>query len=246
MKLKEYLKQFSRNPKTRQKARWRSVYQKAQRCGVEVYKSNIGWLEDPEFLALKKEWGDTPGLMGDRVYFLFATARAIRHIAGDTVDVGVRYGSSSFYILKGLADASRQHHIFDSFEGLSAPTENDRSATDKKIFWKQGAIKVEEEVTRQCLSMFSNCHYYKGWVPDRFNEVADKRFAFVHIDVDLHQPTHDSLAFFYERLNSGGVMVCDDYGLTTCPGAKKAVDEFFAGKESVFSLPTGQSLVVKR
>jgi hypothetical protein len=42
------------------------------------------------------------------------------------------------------------------------------------------------------------------------------------------------------------VIVCDDYGSAYCPGAKKAIDEFFSDKlEQVISLPTGQSLVVK-
>ena len=34
----------------------------------------------------------------------------------------------------------------------------------------------------------------KGWIPTRFQEVADRHFAFVHIDVDLYEPTRDSLA----------------------------------------------------
>ena len=225
---------------------WRRIYDQAQKNGYELYKANLGWLSDPEFLGLKTEWGDTPGNSADRQWLLFSTARAIRHVPGDTADIGVRFGSSSFYILKGLNDASRGHHIFDSFEGLSAPTEHDRNASTQKIFWKKGDIAVEENVTKQCLRTFSNIGYYKGWVPERFGEVADKKFALVHIDVDLHQPTKDSLEFFYSRVNPGGVMICDDYGFTTCPGAKQAVDEFFAGKEAVFSLPTGQSLVIKR
>ena len=148
-------------------------------------------------------------------------------------------------MLKGLKDNSRAHHIFDSFEGLSAPTAGDMDA-NQKHFWKQGDIAVGEEVTRKCLSMFNNCHFYKGWIPARFPEVADKRFAMVHVDVDLYEPTLASLEFFYPRMNAGGVIICDDYGFTTCPGAKKAVDDFFADKEPVFHIPTGQSFVIKR
>lgn len=231
--------------KTPDKKIWRGIYDEAQRHGYELYKSNLAWLTDPEFLALKKEWGKTPGNSGDRSYFLFSTARNLKHIPGETADIGVRYGSSSFYILKGLGDSGRAHHIFDSFEGLSAPTESDRNEDTQKIFWKQGDISVGEEVTRNCLKMFSNITYYKGWVPERFKEVAGRNFALVHVDVDLYEPTKDSLEFFYPRLNKGGVLICDDYGFTTCPGAKKAVDEFFAGKETVFSLPTGQAMIVK-
>jgi O-methyltransferase len=39
-------------------------------------------------------------------------------------------------------------------------------------------------------------------------------------------------------------MVCDDYGFASCPGARKAVDEYFAGKPDVpIELPSGQALI---
>lgn len=245
MSLKNYLKQFSPDKNVRRQAAWRYMYKTAKRNGLAVYKANQIWLDDPEFHAIRKEWGAIPGMPIDRGFFLFSTARRIRSVPGDTADIGVRYGSSSFYILKGLKDETRTHHLFDSFEGLSAPTAGDRDANNK-THWKQGDIAVEEAVTAQNLSMFPNCRYYKGWVPTRFAEVADKRFALVHVDVDLHQPTLDTLEFFYERMNPGGVIICDDYGSAACPGAKKAVDDFFALKEHVFYIPTGQALIVKR
>ena len=67
---------------------------------------------------------------------------------------------------------------------------------------------------------------FKGWIPDKFHEVSDKKFCLVHIDVDLYQPTLDSLNFFWDKLN-GGVLVCDDYGSLLCPGTKKAMDKIF-------------------
>ena len=38
---------------------------------------------------------------------------------------------------------------------------------------------------------------YKGWIPDRFEEVKDKNFSFVHLDVDLYEPTYESLNYFF-------------------------------------------------
>ena len=73
------------------------------------------------------------------------------------------------------------------------------------------------------------------------------KFCFVHLDVDLYQPTLDSLTFFYEKMIQGGIILCDDYGFTTCPGAKKAMDSFFSDThEEVVSLPTGQGFVVRK
>jgi hypothetical protein len=54
------------------------------------------------------------------------------------------------------------------------------------------------------------------------------------------------LAFFYQRVSPRGVIICDDYGFTSCYGARKAVNDFFADKpESVIHVPTGQALIVK-
>ena len=68
----------------------------------------------------------------------------------------------------------------------------------------------------------------------------------MHIDVDLHQPTYDSLEFFYKRTTPGGIVLCDDYGSIHCPGAKKAMDTFFRDKpEEIIALSTGQAFIVK-
>ena len=77
-------------------------------------------------------------------------------------------------------------------------------------------------------------------IPERFAEVENQRFAFVHIDVDLYQLTRDSIEFFYPCLNPGGILLLTimDSGRVQ---ATAAADEFFADKdEAVANLPTGQ------
>jgi hypothetical protein len=87
---------------------------------------------------------------------------------------------------------------------------------------------------------------YPGWIPDRFPEVDDRCFSFVHIDVDLYQPTLDSLEFFYPRLSTGGIIVLDDYGFGTCPGATAAVDSFMRDKaEPIVNLSAGGAFLMK-
>jgi O-methyltransferase len=42
------------------------------------------------------------------------------------------------------------------------------------------------------------------------------------------------------------VIIYDDYGLRSCPGARTAVDEFFAGKPEIpIVLSSGHRFVVK-
>ncbi len=41
-------------------------------------------------------------------------------------------------------------------------------------------------------------------------------------------------------------MVLDDYGFPTCAGARQAVDEYFAGRETIpIVLPTGPAIIFK-
>ena len=61
----------------------------------------------------------------------------------------------------------------------------------------------------------------------------------MHINVDLYEPTKDSLDFFYPRLVKNGVIICNDYGSCKFPGAKKAVDEFL--EENNYKYPGGRN-----
>jgi hypothetical protein len=88
-----------------------------------------------------------------------------------------------------------------------------------------------------------------GWIPEVFRKAeADiGQLAFVHIDVDLYEPTRESLEFLYPRVASGGIIVCDDYGFISCPGAVRAIDEYMAGRpEPVLHCPTGQGVIIKQ
>ena len=221
----------------------------ARRYGYEVYLSHLIWLSDSEFVSARetaKRRGIT-GIPHDRCYALLESARYVRHVPGHLAECGSRYGKSSLFLLTGMGAASEKSlHIFDSFDGLSKPGAHDLDEAGKS-FWAHGDLAVPEEILRRNLAGFGDrLVLHKGWIPERFHEVQDERFSLVHIDVDLYEPTRDAVTFFYSRVSRGGVILCDDYGSALCPGAKRAIDEFFSDKpERVFSLPTGQSLVIK-
>lgn len=247
MSVKNLLKRLSRDPVTRRKAYSKYYERRLRQRNLYLYKSHLNWTMAEDLKSLHAQWGEPPGVPADRCYFLLSAARLVREkqIPGDSAECGVRFGKGSFFLLQGLNDSSRPHHIFDSFAGLSDTGTEDEVTTGHKS-WMQGDISVAEEATRQNLAGFPNCNFYKGWIPDRFPEVADRTFALVHIDVDLYQPTLDSLEFFYPRMARGGLIICDDYGFATCPGATKAFDTFFADRsEAVLPIPTGQCLVWK-
>lgn len=152
---------------------------------------------------------------------------------GAVAECGCAGGLSSYLLCSRL----RQHdprfdgtgyEIYDSFEGLSEPQAEDRAGAEADPMlgraMKRGMFAVSLEAVQQALREFPGIRYGAGWIPEAFPR-DERRYRFVHVDVDLYQPTRASLEYFWPRLVAGGVIVCDDYNW---PGARQAVDEFAA------------------
>ncbi len=158
----------------------------------------------------------------------------------DFVECGCWRGHSSFIISKLIHKYKKKinFHIFDSFEGLSVSTKEDGSYYNQSQEYQKNLINhfksSEEFLKKEVLNDFEFVKIYKGWIPERFNEVKDKKFSFIHIDLDLHKPITDTLEFFYPKLVKGGIIICDDYNSSQFPGAKRAWDEFFKDKNNEF------------
>lgn len=204
---------------------------------------HLDWFNDETFLAYLRQFSQDQDFNAHRHFALWQLLRMNAGVEGDTAECGVYRGASSWLICaaNSAQDPKREHHLFDSFEGLSEP-----EARDGKT-WNKGHLAAGEDLVARNLERFgSQLRFHKGWIPERFHEVADRKFSFVHIDVDLHQPTFDSIAFFYERMSPGGMIVCDDYGFGTCPGATQAVDSFLADKpEKMIYLANGAGVMIK-
>lgn len=203
------------------------------------------WWDDEVFTTYLKKFDQLYDSNSHRHWMLAQLMRQVSDVPGDTAECGVFKGASSYLICKANQKARdlRVHHVFDSFSGLSEPLAIDGS------FWSKGDLSCPLDVVRSNLSEFGEnaVRFHQGWIPERFPDVGDKRFSFVHIDVDLYGPTRDSLAFFYPRMQAGGIILCDDYGFTTCPGATVAFDEYLLDKpEAVIGLPCGGGFLIKR
>jgi O-methyltransferase len=215
--------------------------------GLRLYNKNLAWFFDEEFLKVWKSFPEGANRIHERKYNLYYFAKAVKNVPGDLAECGVFIGGSSYLMLSANKETNKTFHGFDSFEGLSEPGADDKVTLDRTFKWKKHDMSVPEERAASNLKDFKDrVHLYKGWIPTRFPEVKDKKFSFVHIDVDLYDPTYATLDFFYSKLSPGGVIICDDYGSEACPGAYKAMNDFFADKkEAVVHLTTGQGLVTK-
>jgi len=181
----------------------------------------------------------------DRCYIIYRLCEHCLHFDGDFAECGVYKGGSAFLIADTLVSNSiqdKQVHLFDTFAGMPAIANEDPSGVREGFFGDNSLESVKDY-----LQAFPFVAFYPGIIPQTFDAVKDRRFAFVHIDVDLYQTTKDCCHFFYDRMSKGGIMIFDDYGFWPFSNSeKKAVDEFFKDKpEMPMSLPTGQCIVIK-
>ncbi|MBT3504632.1 MAG: methyltransferase [Piscirickettsiaceae bacterium] len=208
--------------------------------GYKFSEYGRSFLKDKKFAEFYEKYEGENVHSYDRKYLLSQLVKLTDHLDGDVAECGVFEGASSYLMFERIEHKQKKMHLFDSFEGLSAPNDTDGG------YWAEGDLSASERTVRENLPDSGKILYYKGWIPEKFYLVDNVKFSFVHLDVDLYQPTYDSLAFFYARMEAGGIIVCDDYGFDSCPGAKKALDEFFLDKEEIIKVPTGQAFVIKR
>lgn len=209
---------------------------------VRLSEYGRSMFRDREFLADYERFDRTNYRSFDRKYAMLQLLKLALRLEGEVAECGVFRGASAYMMAKAMTQAGRTKrlHLFDSFAGVSEPDPGVDGS-----YWQRGYMACGlDEVAVSLQSYSDRIVFHPGWIPERFAEVDDKRFCFVHIDVDLHQPTHDCLEFFHPRMAAGGIVICDDYGFDTCPGARKAMDDFASARNlTIVHLPTGQGVI---
>ena len=179
----------------------------------------------------------------DRLWVLHQYASTLSEVEGDYVEFGVFQGDSARVLL--ASNPRPRYWGFDSFEGLSRPT----PSVDGN-YWRAGDLSSSYSAVVSQLSEWGDrVRLIRGWIPDVFQSADVPSLVRVaHIDVDLYEPTAASIEFAAGRLAAGGVIICDDYGFATCPGATRAIDEFVASHEGwkLVHLPSGQGILSRR
>lgn len=187
-------------------------------------------------------------------YFLYSL-----EIEGARAECGVFKGFSALLVSKVAAAklgkfTGAGFHLIDSFAGFAQPRRDDfipvrlepGKAAMAPLFGAGGAAVPLEHVAK-VLRRYPDISFHKGFIPGVFSDLPEKQWAFVHIDVDLYEPTLASLEYFYPRMKKGGIILCDDYGSRVFPGARKAWGAYCEAIGIPFIvLETGQSVIVNQ
>lgn len=232
-------------------AQKRRVRQELARASAGIFgdfpisEDHKAWRKDKVFLDDYRRLSPGNAYSQDRKWVLREYVRLSNELPGDLAECGSFEGASAFFMCQ--ASTHGILCVFDSFEGISEPDVVDTSTAPNVTQWSKGDMLSSEAQLRANLAHVASVRVFAGWIPKRFDEVQERKFRVVHVDVDLYQPTRDSLEFFYPRLSDGGVIIMDDYGFLTCPGAKLAADEFAQlNLIQILHLPTGQGVITKR
>jgi len=67
-------------------------------------------------------------------------------------------------------------------------------------------------------------HYVKGKIEDTVPGTIPDEISLLRLDMDWYSPTIHALTYLYPKVQSGGVIILDDYG--HWDGCKQAVDRF--------------------
>lgn len=188
----------------------------------------------------------------ERMYALYQSLNYIleNELEGDFVECGVWKGGSSMLMAlylkeKGITD--RKLYLYDTFEGMSAPTEADKtfsgeyadqllqtqSKLDDKSIWCYSSIDEVRANIKTTGYPDENIFFIKGKVEDTLLQNLPGNISLLRLDTDWYESTKIELEVLFPLLNPKGVLIIDDFG--HWEGAKKAVLEFF-NKEKISPL----------
>ena len=202
--------------------------------------------EDEGFWSLYKDTKLFTMTSSERMYGAYQAAEYVTRnsIPGAIVECGVWKGGVTMLMASVLKREKkiRDIYLYDTFEGMSEPTEHDKrlgGETDVIDRWKTKKISETSDASDWCLASIEevknnlssvqypeeNLHFVKGKVEDTIPKQIPDKIAVLRLDTDWYESTKHELTHLFPKLVTGGVLIVDDYGHWA--GAKKAVDEYF-------------------
>ncbi|WP_299123557.1 TylF/MycF/NovP-related O-methyltransferase [uncultured Winogradskyella sp.] len=161
----------------------------------------------------------------------------LNNIGGSIIECGVWKGGSIMAALLALKEKNRDVYLYDTFEGMSEPTDQDKSYKDesakkayinKDEYWKRiECFSTLDEVKNNIYSIDypkNKIKFIQGKVEDTIPNIIPEKIAILRLDTDWYESTMHEMIHLFPRLVAGGVIIIDDYG--HWKGCRKAIDEY--------------------
>jgi hypothetical protein len=220
-------------------SRYRSVV--AQLRAAHGSRFTPPLVETPGQLELLCRLGGTE--VGEALHLLHLLQRTLDG-PGDVCELGVAQGATSALIANEIRDGVRQLWLYDSFQGLSAPTPEDRLIDDvfdlgtMDRYAGTMAYSVANVLARLRSVRFpeGRTRVVPGFIrPDLPAHQLPELVAFAYLDFDLYEPILTGLRLLHPRCRPGSVLMVDDYGYFSS-GPETAVKEFLVDHAEQYAL----------
>ncbi len=190
---------------------------------------------------LKKMLGTSPG----EAYHIIQSVHNTANIKGDICEFGVAQGVTSQLIGNEIKNLNKKLHLFDSFEGLPQPSEEDVLIDDIFDLGTMEAYKGKMKFSeRNVIQKLDQIHFpktrtiiHKGFIDQTFRAKNNlpQKISFAYVDFDFYKPILNALNFIHLVMDEGGETIIDDYNHFSA-GAKAAVDEFLEKNSDSYEL----------
>jgi O-methyltransferase len=169
-------------------------------------------------------------------------------IRGAVVECGVWKGGSSMAAAKKLLrlnpEPKREIWMYDTFEGMTAPTERDvrirdglvvaesfcdernkdLSAVDS-LWWAKATLEEVRKNFNEMMYPQDLVRMIVGPVEQTLKCNRPGEIALLRLDTDWYESTWQELNYLFPLLSPGGVLIVDDYHYYK--GSREAVDDYF-------------------
>jgi hypothetical protein len=185
-----------------------------------------------------------------RHYFIFQTVLFSSKFTSSKkkyiVECGVCDGLTAFYAMMALKKFKYnfKSYLYDSW---SVMKDEYLDRDEKKLSGSYRYLNLSRTIKN--LYIFKKyTTFNRGYIPESFkNSINPKIVSWLHIDLNSSFATLEALNFFWDKIDSGGVIIFDDYGSSQYTSTKKVIDKFFENKSGhFFNLPTGQGVFFKK
>jgi O-methyltransferase len=233
------------------------------RMGFDIARHDSAFLE-PEFTIYSERCAPFTMVSRERLYAHFLAVRYVaeNNIEGDIVECGVWRGGTSMLgamTLLGMNQPLRQLWLYDTFAGMTAPTDDDVSPwndVNAPKLWKKSQ---KRELNTWCYASLDEVRknltstaypaeltkFIAGDVIETLKISVPDKIAVLRLDTDWYESTRAEMDVLFPRLAKGGVLLIDDYG--AWKGCKKAVDEYLSAHKIALMLHrtdyTGRSAI---
>jgi len=205
--------------------------------------------KDEKFIRIYDKCKEYSMTSKESMYALYKSVEYVikQKIPGDFVECGVWRGGSIMLIAYTLLDelniTNRKIFLYDTFEGMTKPTEDDWLLSNKNILtYDKWNKEQKKDYNKWCYAPLSevknnialtrypenNIIFVKGKVEDTIPKTMPTKIAILRLDTDWYESTKHELIHLFPLVSKGGVLILDDYGYWA--GQKRAVDEYFCNE----------------